>query len=89
MRCLTPWLPAALVAATALAASPPGDSIADAQLASWADARVKERQPTARERRIDEIGWAQDIRAARALSKKTRRPVFLFTMDGRISIGRC
>ena len=89
MHCRTLWIPGALLAATALAATPPDEPIPDAQLAGWADARVKTWQPAARERRIDEIGWASDIRAARALSKKTKRPVFLFTMDGRITIGRC
>jgi hypothetical protein len=86
MRSLSVFLPAALAATLAAA---PADTIPDDKLPAWADARVKERQPAARERRIDEIGWAKDIRTARALSKKTNRPVFLFTMDGRISIGRC
>ena len=58
-------------------------------LVAWADARVTERQPTPAERRIDEIGWAKDLRAARELSRKHDRPLFLFTMDGRIAIGRC
>jgi hypothetical protein len=56
-------------------------------------ARINERvsalQPTADERRIDRIGWARDIRAALRLARENGRPVFLFTMDGRFSIGRC
>jgi hypothetical protein len=83
------WLAAALVGASAVAATPPDEPIPDGKLAGWANARVKTWQPGARERRIDEIGWATDIRAARELSRKTKRPVFLFTMDGRITIGRC
>jgi hypothetical protein len=77
-----PWL----LAGALLAAD---TSIPDDALATWADARVQERQPKAGERRIDEIGWAKDLRSARELSRKHNRPVFLFTMDGRIAIGRC
>jgi hypothetical protein len=73
-----------LSALTALAAGPPDD-----QLTTWVDARVKEWQPTADERRFDEIGWAADIRTALRLAREHQRPVFLFTMDGRINTGRC
>ena len=44
--------------------------------------------PTAAERRFDEIGWSTEIRAALALAKEHRRPVFLFTHDGRMGVGR-
>jgi hypothetical protein len=57
--------------------------------AAWVDQRVKEWQPTAEEKRFDEIGWAKDIRAAEKLAKENNRPVFLFTHDGRMNIGRC
>jgi hypothetical protein len=53
------------------------------------DERVAALQPTADERRIDRIGWAPDIRSALRLAREHGRPVFLFTMDGRFSIGRC
>ena len=53
------------------------------------DERVAALQPTADERRIDRIGWARDIRSALRLAREHGRPVFLFTMDGRFSIGRC
>jgi hypothetical protein len=55
----------------------------------WVQQRVRELQPTAKEKRIDEIGWALDIRDALRLAKAHQRPVFLFTHDGRINIGRC
>jgi hypothetical protein len=71
------------------AAAAPEGAPADDRVAGWADERVKGWQPTAAERRFDEIGWARDIRTARRLAEKHRRPVFLFTMDGRINIGRC
>jgi hypothetical protein len=56
---------------------------------TWIDERVAALQPTADERRIDRIGWAPDIRSAIRLAREHGRPVFLFTMDGRFSIGRC
>ena len=63
--------------------------ISDSQVIAWVDKRVAEWQPKPQERRFDEIGWAKDIRTARQLAQKSQRPVFIFTMDGRINIGRC
>ena len=56
---------------------------------SWIEQRVRELQPTPKEKRFDEIGWAKDIRTAERLAKENNRPVFLFTHDGRMNIGRC
>jgi hypothetical protein len=56
---------------------------------AWVQQRVRELQPSAKEKRFDEIGWAADIRDALRLAKTHQRPVFLFTHDGRINIGRC
>jgi hypothetical protein len=53
------------------------------------DQRVREWQPTARERRWEQIGWAKDLLTAERLAKTSRRPVFLFTHDGRLNVGRC
>jgi hypothetical protein len=61
----------------------------DADVASWVAKTVEERQPPAKDKRFDEIGWAKDIRTAIELGKKHGRPIFLFTMDGRINTGRC
>jgi len=55
----------------------------------WITQRVKDWQPTAHDRRFDEIGWAKDVRDALRLAKEHNRPVFLFTHDGRMAIGRC
>jgi hypothetical protein len=63
--------------------------VADADLPKWVDERVKERQPTDAERRMDEIAWVKDIREAERLAKENNRPVFLFTHDGRMNVGRC
>jgi len=51
--------------------------------------RVSLSAPAAGERRMDEIGWARDIRDALRLAKEHHRPVFLFTHDGRMAAGRC
>jgi hypothetical protein len=86
IRC---YLAVLVTAGALLGAAGADERIGNDRLAAWADARVKDWQPKPSERRIDKIGWARDIRAARALSKQHSRPVFLFTMDGRITIGRC
>ena len=57
--------------------------------AAWVTKRVRQWQPTPEERRFDEIGWAVDILEARRLAKEHRRPVFLFTHDGHMAVGRC
>ena len=56
---------------------------------SWIEQRVQQLQPQAKEKRFDEIGWASDIRAAKKLATEHNRPVFLFTHDGRMNLGRC
>lgn len=59
------------------------------KLADWVRQRVHQWQPTREERRLDEIGWARNIREAERLAKQHTRPVFLFTHDGTIATGRC
>ena len=73
----------ALFAALAVAAAPAGlDSVAvDRRAADW--------QPSAQERQWEQIGWAGGLKTALETAKSSGRPVFLFTHDGRISIGRC
>ena len=56
---------------------------------SWVEKRVDEWQPKSSERKFDQIGWLRDIGAALALGKQSNRPIFLFTHDGRMAIGRC
>ena len=62
---------------------------ADADLQVWTDGKLAQWRPTAAERRFDEIGWVESLTAARQLSAESGRPIFLFTLDGRIAIGRC
>jgi hypothetical protein len=71
----------------ALAAGKP--AVADADLEEYVAGRIKAWQPTAAERRFDEIAWTRDIREALRLAKQHNRPVFLFTHKGRMNIGRC
>lgn len=57
--------------------------------AAWVQQRVAQWQPTEREHRWEGIGWAKEIREAERLAKEHHRPVFLFTLDGKMNVGRC
>jgi hypothetical protein len=57
--------------------------------APWVRQRVQLWQPAAEERRFDDIGWAGDILRARRLAREHHRPIFLFTHDGHMAVGRC
>jgi hypothetical protein len=63
--------------------------IPDKDVKSFVDQRVKEWQPTADEKRFDEIGWCTSLLQAEELAKKHSRPIFLFTHDGKMQVGRC
>lgn len=78
---------AAGLLASLFAAGAAGDDKADA--IARIDRFVQDWQPTAEERRFDDIAWAPDVPAALKLGKEHGRPVFLFTHDGHIHIGRC
>ena len=71
------------------AAGPAPGPIPPADPAATVDRIVEELAPTPEERRFDEIGWARDIREGRRLSRESGRPLFLFTHDGRMAVGRC
>ena len=96
IRITTPWRVVAALAAGVLgvvAFVPPAPAEdkrpLDRDVADWVQKRVQDWQPTAEDRRFDEIGWAKDIRAAERLAKDSNRPVFLFTHDGHMAVGRC
>ena len=72
-----------LMAATMAVAAPANRDPA------WVTQRVEQWQPTAKERRWEGIGWAKNIREAIRLANQNQRPVFLFTHDGRLNVGRC
>jgi hypothetical protein len=78
-----------LVFSGAISLSAEEKELSDSELKAWTDGRVTDGQPTAAQRRFDEIGWADSLSSARQLSRDSARPVFLFTLDGRLAIGRC
>ena len=81
-----------LVGGLLFSASAQGDDptpVADRDLRSFVDRRVEEWQPTAEERRFDEIGWCTSLLQAEELAKERGRPIFLFTHDGKMQVGRC
>ncbi len=55
----------------------------------WVSRRVRAWQPTEQERAWEKIGWAESLVAARKLAQTHQRLLFLFTLDGRMQIGRC
>jgi hypothetical protein len=67
--------PAAAVASQVTAAD-------DMDLVARVDKRVQAWQPTGAEHRLDDVGWAKDLREALRLAKDNGRPVFLFTYSG-------
>ena len=81
-----PMIAAALLSAAAASADDPatrGEELARVEQ------RIQQMQITAEERRFDEIGWAGGIREAIRLARAQGRPVFLFTHDGHMNVGRC
>jgi hypothetical protein len=94
-RYIAPGLLLALGATGGASAEPPAaksdakPAVADADLKAWVDRRVEERQPSGAERRFDEVGWVHTVVEAQRLAKEHNRPVFLFTHDGRMNLGRC
>jgi hypothetical protein len=71
-------LTAGLTAAGLEAAQGPADEALTARV----DKRIQAWQPTAAERRLDDVGWAKDLQDALRLAKNHGRPVFLFTYSG-------
>ena len=62
---------------------------AEPESPAWVAERIADLQPQPEEKLLDQIGWADDIRNALSLAAQHQRPVFLFTHDGRINLGRC
>jgi hypothetical protein len=65
-------------------AKPPSGDVA-----AWVDQRVEQWQPAAEEKRFDEIGWCTELVEAERLARENKRPIFFFTHDGRMGVGRC
>ena len=64
-------------------------AVPDVELVPTVDRRFADHWLTPAERAFDRIGWAPDLLTARKLAADHNRPVFLFTMDGRVNTGRC
>ena len=84
---LAPAVAAGLLMLPGLRAADPPP--ADDRVRAAVDERVADWWPTPDEKRFDRIGWAADLRTALRLAAEHDRPVFLFTMDGRVNLGRC
>jgi hypothetical protein len=56
---------------------------------AWVEKRLAEVEESRTERKIDEIGWAKDVREAERLAKEHNRPIYVFTYDGDFRRGRC
>jgi len=59
------------------------------ELRERVDRRVADWQPTTDEKRFDQIGWCTSLLEAEKLARQHQRPIFLFTHDGRMNVGRC
>jgi hypothetical protein len=59
------------------------------ELQARIDRRVNDWQPITDEKRFDQIGWCASLLEAEKLARQHRRPIFLFTHDGRMNVGRC
>ena len=74
---------------SAAAPAPPAPAEVVVRDADWVKQRVRQWQPTPAEKRWEAIGWSTGLDSALRLAKKHDRPVFLFTLDGRMNVGRC
>jgi hypothetical protein len=56
--------------------------VTDKSLPGLVESRIQAWQPTADERRFDQIAWAKDLGTAQKLAKEHGRPIFLFSYSG-------
>lgn len=68
---------------------PAAPSVPDSRIQSFVAQQWSSLQPRKEERRFDEIGWVATLQEAKKLAAGHRRPIFVFTHDGRINTGRC
>ena len=64
-------------------------ALTDKDLRSCVDRRIQEWQPTTEEKRFDQIGWCTSLVQAEKHAREHKRPIFLFTHDGKMQVGRC
>jgi hypothetical protein len=65
------------------------EPIRDSHVASWVEKQVKRFQPGREDKLFDQVGWVTGILPAEKLAQKYHRPIFLFTYDGQLGVGRC
>ncbi len=63
--------------------------VADDYLLQWVGKHARKLNERFAVRPFEYIGWAKDIRTAQALAKEHDRPIFLFTLSGKMNTGRC
>ena len=71
-----------MIALLLLAPVGASQGLSDDALTARVDKRIQAWQPTAAERRLDDVGWAKDLVDALRVAKDNNRPVFLFTYSG-------
>src|SRR5689334_5955307 len=79
----------AVLAASGVLLTAAESFLPDDSLVNHVEKKVRANLPTREERRFDLIGWAPSIKAAEEAAKRTNRPVYVFTYDGKIDTGRC
>ena len=83
---------AALLLAAGLAGAgtvPIEPTVTNGGVVPYVQRRIRDWLPDRDERRMDEIGWCRTLLEAERLGKVHGRPVLLFTLDGRMDLGRC
>lgn len=81
IQILTVWIVVLAIPAQA--------QVADGYLRRWVDKRVRQMDARFVRGEYERIGWADGIGHAIKVAKKHKRPIFLFTLDGHMSSGRC
>jgi hypothetical protein len=79
----------AIAAACRLLLAGDKPDLADGDVKPFVDRRVEEWQPAADERRFDVIGLGTSVLEAEKLARENARPIFLFTHEGKMNVGRC
>jgi hypothetical protein len=72
-----------LACACTCAGARAGDELIEA-----VDGRLEAWLPQPAERRIDRVAWERDLLSALAAGRSSRRPILVFTHDGRMGTGR-
>ena len=72
-----------------LTSSPALAEVSDSYLPEWLQRRSQLLDARFARKPFEQIGWAPDLETAMKAAAKSGRPIFLFTLDGRMNSGRC